>query len=208
MNKVQKIFLAIGILFIAYCFFSSIMAQVGRNVSRMQASKSFTEDDFVENTYQVTEVWQRTFERQHMPGSKSSYIYLKVKGEPFNLNFGYNATDYGDSTTKNDLFLKYLQKGKIIKVKINKGDLAFAADKSFKKSVTDFFAGTNKEVEIYKLSVDGRPLFEQSILTPTFANRDFADIAIEHNLLRLGLILALLYALIYWIPKLVKKLKT
>lgn len=208
MNKVQKIFLAIGILFIAYCFFSSIMAQVGRNVSRMQASKSFTEDDFVENTYQITEVWQRTFERQHMPGSKSSYIYLKVKGEPFNLNFGYNATDYGDSTTKNDLFLKYLQKGKIIKVKINKGDLTFAADKSFKKSVTYFFAGTNKEVEIYKLSVDGRSLFEQNILTPTFANRSFADIAIEHNLLRLGLILALLYALIYWTPKLVKKLKT
>ncbi|WP_027388508.1 hypothetical protein [Chryseobacterium gregarium] len=103
------------------------------------------------------------------------------------------------------MFLKYLQKGKIIKVKINKDDLTFASNKSFKKSVTDFFAGTNNEVEIYKLYVEERPLFEQSILTPTFANRDFADIAIEHNLLRLGLISALFYVLIYWIPKLIRK---
>ena len=206
MKKYQKIISIVFVLLIGCFFYLSIMDQANRNLARAKSAKSFTENDFIENTYQLEEIWERYRRKNDISKARDwSYIYLKVKDQPFKLSFGILATDFRERTQNKEYFLKHLKKGDLIRVKVNKADLALASKQELLKTLKDFFSGTHQEVEIYKLSIGDKLLFEQPITMPNFANRSFADIAIESNLLKLALTLAAVFAALSWISKLLKR---
>lgn len=207
MNWKVRIIAIIGVLIVGAFYFYSIMNQVGRNIERAQRIENSQISDFVEKEYEVTEVWTRTIKQKNRPSSDQSYIYFKVRGEVFNFNMGIAMTDYGTDTEKEDFLAQYLYEGAHVKVLANKDDIAYASQTDLMKTLSDFFAGSNKEVEVYKLAVGDEVIFSQDINTPPLSNRSFADIALGQNLLYLILGGAIAYAVVYHLNNFINRKK-
>lgn len=194
-SSIGRIIAVILIFGVGFLFFFSILNQGNKNLEKAQKVKNLTPNDFLDQEYEVTEVWERSIERKNMPDSKQTYIYFKVKGKNFNFNLGAGMTDYGKESEVSSYLGKYLYSGAKVKVLANKEDIAQASEVGILRTVGNFFSGTNNEVEVYRLTVDDRVVFDQDIHTLPFSNRSFADIAVEGNLLWLILGAGALYGI-------------
>lgn len=188
-NKTNRIIAIIGVLIIGGMFFYSIIEQMNRNIDRFQQSTTYEMSDFSEKEYQIKEVWVREFEHANTPSLNQAYIFLEVENEKFHFNFGSQFSDFGKNNDNINELLKYLNIGDSVKILANKNDIAYASDNSWKQKIIDFCNGTNKEVEVYKLTIAGKTIINQDIRYPSSSNRGFADVA-NQNLLKFILVAA------------------
>ncbi len=200
MSRTERIIIAVLVLAAAAAFGLFMLAHVQRNVAKAERARHRTEADFAVTAYTIESVWQRELKQGTFT---QAYLFIKPKGEPFNLSFGSLATDYSKDTRNRDALGKLLHPGQSISVMIDKAELAGALEDGLSLQLDRFFYDTNREVEIYRLDIDGRTVFTQDIRVPSSSSRGL----VEHSLLRAGAAAVAAYLILSTIVKLLLRLK-
>jgi len=191
LNKTERIVIAILVIVAGAGFFWFMMHTAMKRVAEKERQKKRTEADFVDKEYELHEIWIR--EITHEPGGfKQAYLFLKPEEEEFNLTFGFEATDYQKSTEIRDRLTQFLHPGVRITVSLDKEKLAEAQDNSPLAHITRFLSDSNREVEMYRLDVEGKTVYQQPIDSPSSENRGFH----MKNVLIAGLALSVAYMIV------------
>lgn len=191
LSKTERIVIAILVVVAAAGFFWFMMDTAVKRTADRERQKKRTEADFVDKEYILREIWVREL-TQHHGASKQAYLFLKPKEEEFNLTFGSEATDYQKSTEIRDQLLQNLHPGDRITVSLDRQKLAEAQDNGFIARISRFLSDSNRELEMYRLDVDGRTVYRQPMSSPSFENRGFD----MRNVIVAGFILSAAYMLI------------
>jgi hypothetical protein len=191
LSKTERIVIAILVVIAGAGFFWFMMHSAMEKVAEKERQKKRTEADFVDREYVLHEIWVR--EITHQPGGlKQAYLFLKPEGEEFNLTFGAEATDYQKSTEIQDRLAGLLHPGDRITVSMDKVKLAEVRDNGFSARIFRFLSDSNREVEMYRLDVDGEAVYRQPIDSSSSEDRGFS----MRNVLIAAFVVAMGYMLV------------
>lgn len=152
-----------------------------------------SEKDFITEHFVVTEIW----EQQTKKGSRviSSYFYMKVKNEAINLRLPWQGL------TEDQLsVIDKINAGDSIEVKVIRKQLADARQNGVLKGIYRFIMGDEREVSIFKLTLNQELLVDKDI-----HGWDEAKITLLKRLTDNPLVLVVPFALLVFIISYVKK---
>ena len=163
--------------------------------NELDALSKRTDKDFITETYVVEQV----FERQISDNGQIKYRYdfIKPAGETFNLSLPIKISDTGNYSNEISI-------GDSIEVKVYSSELEEMRSGSILRKLQRFMLQDNREVEVYKLNVNGNTLFEKDIKKSDVNFRKGGDLSV----FPIFIILFALVAAVYIFASIKKKFRT
>ena len=162
--------------------------------NELDALSKRTDKDFITEKYIVEQV----FERQISDNGQIKYRYdfIKPAGETFNLSLPIKISDTGNYSNEISI-------GDSIEVKVYSSELEEMRSGSILRKLQRFMLQDNREVEVYKLNVNGNTLFEKDIKKSDVNFRKGGDLSV----FPIFIILFALVAAVYIFASIKKKFR-
>lgn len=164
-NIIVLIVIIIVITTIVLLLFNSVYNNTGEIRS---------EKDYSTHVYTIKQIWERKITDRG--STKYRYDFIELQGEDFNLSLPIKHRN-------TDSYREMLSPGDKIEVKVYTPELEEMQSKSIIKKVKRFMIQDNREVEVYKLSVNNKIIFDKDIQRSDVNFRKGGDLSASRLLL-------------------------